>query len=95
MFLPPIIRLLRIGKRVDDEDFVLVKMIVTYPSKYNPHVEETSFHQFIDMAPEFEISNEMLEVYLEMDGVHIDMWHLDIPKPVELLGTHQGTDTVQ
>ena len=74
---------------------VWVKMLVTYPSVSNKKLKETSYHEFLDAAPEFETSNVMLQVYLEMEGVEVRLWHLDPPSTTHEVANHPGTHRIQ
>lgn len=69
---------------MDDEQDVLVKILVEIE-------EETHFHQVIDQAPDFHMSNALLGQYMEIEGATIRTWHLD-PSSVEVPPpTHEGS----
>lgn len=77
------------------EELTLVKILVTYPSPHDPEREEISWHQFYDLAPDFEGTADAVESYQDTPGVQIQVWYADPPEKPELQGTHEGTITLQ
>lgn len=78
-----------------EEQNVLVKLLAQYPSERAEDAQETSYHEFIDTAPDFDISNGMIDAYGDMPGVKIRIWHLDVPPPMKARATHEAPLQVQ
>lgn len=69
---------------------VYVRMSITYNRLGVPHV---AYHAFIDIAPHFYTSEALLERYLDLPGVDIDVWHEDPPESMDKAPTHYGGGT--
>lgn len=73
---------------------VLVRMVVTYTSQDYPGVPYLASHQFVDLAPHFEISQNLCAQYSGLENVEIDIWHDDVPEGDEVSPTHYGTGMI-
>lgn len=73
------------------EELTRVRILVTHPSPHDPEREETSWHQFYDLAPEFLGTVEAVESYQDTPGVEIKVWYDDPEEKPEFRGTHAGT----
>lgn len=77
------------------ENDLLVTITITYEVEDHPGIPQTAFFQFVDTAPEFEVSQGTLEAYEDVPGATVFIRHDDIPQPVHKKLNHFGAELVQ
>lgn len=69
---------------------ILVRMVVSYTNREYPGVPFLASHQFVDVAPHFQISEALFQQYEGLENAEIDVWHEDVPEGAEISPTHYG-----
>lgn len=74
----------------EDEIPVWVKMVVTYETEDFPGIRQLSHLEFVDYAPHFTSSRELLESYQVFDHMEASIWHTEVPSPSYERPNHIG-----
>lgn len=69
---------------------VWVKMLVTYEVPQLEGLPHRAFYEFADTAPYFEISNGILATFEDVERKFVELWHSEMPEPIEAQPTHFG-----
>jgi hypothetical protein len=76
-----------------EEVFVFVKMRVSYWLTRFPGIAHLDTFTFVDLAPEFPLSHELIADYEDVERYQIDIEHGDLPPPQVV--THLAPLTLQ
>lgn len=67
---------------------VFVRIVASYTIDTYPGVTHSAMHEFVDLAPGFGISQNLISAYNQMDDAEIHVTHSDLPIPIQDQITH-------